>query len=158
MVQPVLFGVPQAELTSDDHYTPKWVFDTMGLTFDVDVASPPGGIPWIPATRYFTKEDDGLSQPWVGKVWMNPPFSGVTPWMRRFIDHRNGVALIPPAKSQWFVELWNAADGMTTTPRFLFAGGKSIYSSVFFAAFGSECVEAIGRLGTVRSVFKGVLA
>jgi hypothetical protein len=68
-----IFSTPQTEMTSDDYYTPPWIFETLGLTFDLDVASPPGGIDWIPARRYFTIADDGLSQPWQGFVWMNPP-------------------------------------------------------------------------------------
>lgn len=67
-LQPPLFGVQQAERTSDDYYTPAWVFERMGVEFDLDVCAPPGGIPWIPAKRYFTQEDDGLSQPWDGLV------------------------------------------------------------------------------------------
>lgn len=63
-VQPALFGAPQTALTSDDYYTPAWVFERLGITFDLDVCAPPGGIPWIPAARYYTMEDDGLAQPW----------------------------------------------------------------------------------------------
>lgn len=149
-----LFGAPQAQATSDDYYTPAWVFERMGLSFDLDVASPPSGIPWIPAARYFTMEDDGLTQPWTGRVWMNPPFSAATSWVRKFIEHRNGVCLVPQAKAQWHVELWDAADAVAVPhSRFTFTGGPAegnIRFAVMFAAFGDECVEAISRLGTVR--------
>lgn len=33
------------------------------------------------AERYFTKADDGLMQPWKGRVWCNPPFSDIGPWV-----------------------------------------------------------------------------
>jgi hypothetical protein len=110
-VQERLFPTLQERTTSDDYYTPRHVFDRLAIDFDLDVASPPGGIPWLPAARYFTMEDDGLSQPWEGRVWMNPPYSQTTPWVRRFIDHRHGIALVPHAKSAWHPLLWDAADG-----------------------------------------------
>jgi hypothetical protein len=152
-MQSVLFGCEQAELTSDDYYTPAWVFERMGLTFDLDVASPPAGIPWIPARRWLSKADDGLNQEWQGRVWMNPPFSEVTPWVNKFIEHCYGVCLLPHAKSKWHTRIWDTADGVTITDRFDFCGGRSngeVRFPVFFAAFGAECVEAIGRLGRVR--------
>ena len=67
MSQERLFAAPQECETSDDYYTPAWVFDAMGLRFDLDPASPPGGVPWIPAARYFTMEDDGLAQEWTAR-------------------------------------------------------------------------------------------
>lgn len=147
-----LFGMEPTAKTSDDFYTPAWVFERMGIDFDLDVAAPPGGISWIPAKRYFTKADDGLAQPWVGRVWMNPPYSAATAWVRKFVNHRNGVCLVPMAKSQWFFDLWCSADGVSTFPRvFDFVGGSISYA-VAFAAFGDECVEAIARLGVVRKV------
>ncbi len=153
MTQIPLFGAPQTERTSNDYYTPAWVFERMGITFDLDVASPPGGCSWIPAERYFTMEDDGLAQEWTGRVWMNPPYSNTTPWARRFIEHANGVALLPHAKSRWHIDMWHAADAVVLPADgfFDFVGG-SIFMATFFAAFGEECVEAIGRLGTVRRV------
>jgi len=149
--QQPLFGVPQTAKTSNDYYTPKWVFDRMGIEFDLDVAAPPGGVSWIPAKRFYTMEDDGLAQTWAGRVWMNPPYSHNTPWARKFIDHANGVCLMPFAKSQWFIDMWSEADGIVVCRDgfFDFVGG-SIFMAVFFAAFGDECVEAIARIGTVR--------
>ena len=74
-LQDALFTVEQEQKTSNDHYTPKWVFDLLGVQFDIDVASPPGGVPWIPCDRYFTQVDDGLTQDWHGLIWCNPPYS-----------------------------------------------------------------------------------
>ena len=149
-----LFGVPQTQTTTDDYYTPSWVFERMAISFDLDVSSPPGGIPWIPAERYFTKEDDGLAQKWAGRVWMNPPYSESTNWVRKFMAHRNGVCLMPWAKSAWTIRLWSEADAVAVPFQwFAFVGGPSggsISSPVFFAAYGEECVDAIGRLGVVR--------
>lgn len=154
-IQPPLFGVQQAERTTDDYYTPAWVFDRMGVTFDLDVCAPPGGIPWVPASRFFTQEDDGLAQPWDGFVWMNPPYSATTPWVDRFIAHGNGVCLVPWAKSAWTCRLWAAADAIAL-PEAWFnfvspVNNGSISTAVLFAAFGQRGIDAIGRLGKVRS-------
>jgi hypothetical protein len=91
-----LFPLPSDSIaiTSDDCYTPRWVFDAMGLEFDLDVAAPPGG-PWhVPAKRYYTAEDDGLAQPWEGLVWCNPPYSNFLPWAQRFARYGDGAAIM----------------------------------------------------------------
>lgn len=158
-LQPKLFGVPQAELTSDDYYTPRWVFDALGLTFDLDVAAPPGGVDWLPARRYFTQADDGLSQEWTGRVWMNPPFSGTSPWAQRFLDHGNGVAIVPCSRSRWFSQIWDEADAICH-PR-LRSGDSmfkfvrdgtltNIYMPVVFMAMGEDCTEALRASGIGR--------
>lgn len=146
-----LFAITQEQLTSDDYYTPPWLFETMALEFDLDVCSPPGGIAWVPAARYYTQTDDGLLQPWAGRVWMNPPYSKPSPWVDRFIEHANGVALLPFAKSAWFDRLWNAADAITApgVHASKFIGGP-IFMPVFLAAFGAPSVDAITRVGTTR--------
>jgi hypothetical protein len=154
MLEPRLFPCGQDTYTSDDYYTPAWVFERMGIDFDLDVCSPPGGIPWIPAARFFTQEDDGLAQPWEGRVWMNPPFSLCAPWVDRFVEHRDGVALVQVSKSRHSARLWDEADSVTFVGGFAFndadGGLGQVYMPCWFAAFGEECVEAISKLGRVR--------
>lgn len=151
------YKVPLAK-TSDDYYTPKWVFDALELQFDIDVASPVGGIPWIPAKKYFTQYDDGLAQDWGGKrVWMNPPYSKPAPWIDKWLYNRNGVALLPMSKSKWFEVLWSQADALLAMPCNLkFSTGEtnnaSISVPVLLAAMGKENVNALkaSGLGLVR--------
>jgi len=147
--------------TSDDYRTPAWVFERMGITFDLDVCAPLGGVPHLPALRYFTQADDGLAQPWEGRVWMNPPFSHAAAWVRRFVEHGNGVCLVQVSKTKHSAELWAAADAITYVGGFAFvepegyerthhAGVGQVYMPCWFAAFGHECVGAISQLGVVR--------
>ena len=152
-----LFGAPQEEATSDDYYTPSWVFEQMAIRFDLDVAAPPGGVPWIPADRYLTKADDGLSKHWKSgsRVWMNPPWSQPRLWVPKFIEHGHGVALLPFAKSRWLNELWEseASVGVLESSLEFVAGHREhgrVMLPVCLWAFGDECVEAISRIGHVR--------
>jgi hypothetical protein len=152
-LQQTLLSVEQTQTTSDDYYTPAWVFEALGLTFDLDVCAPPGGVLWVPASRYFTKADDGLSQPWEGRVWMNPPYSDPTPWVERFVLHRDGICLVPSSNGRWQDLLWKAVDGICLgEPSLQFVGslGAGIPRRTFFAAFGEECVKALHRVGHVR--------
>lgn len=148
--QQQLLSVAQSNLTKDDYYTPKWIFDALGLRFDVDVCAPPDGVPWIPCDKFYTTADDGLSQPWNGRVWMNPPYSKATEWVGRFIEHGHGIALVPHAKSAWHLALWAAADGACMAPNRMYFVGGEVHLPVWFAAFGDECVEALHRIGVVR--------
>jgi len=110
-----LFSLPSDsfKVTSDDCYTPRWVFDAMGLEFDLDVAAPPGG-PWhVPAKRWYTAEDDGLAQPWDGLVWCNPPYSSFSAWADRFAAHdRMALMGICLPEVRWFPVTFAAADAV----------------------------------------------
>lgn len=119
-LQPKLFSTPQQQVTTDDYFTPPWLFERMAAEFDVDVAAPPGGVPWIPTATYLTQADDGLAQDWHGVVWMNPPFSNPLPWIRRFIRHNNGIALVPTSNGKWQDELWNSQLSWVTLPAIKF--------------------------------------
>ena len=35
------------------------------------------------APKFYTKKDNGLLSPWWGRVWCNPPWSGIGPWVEK---------------------------------------------------------------------------
>ena len=53
--------------------TPQDLFDKLNAEFhfDLDVCSLPEN---AKCEKYYTPEDDGLSQPWNGVCWCNPPY------------------------------------------------------------------------------------
>ena len=89
---------------SDEWYTPAYVFDAMESQFDLDVAAPPQGGPHVPCSKWISA--DSLTAEWSGFIWMNPPFGGrnsLSPWLDKFFQHGNGVALVPDRTSApWF--------------------------------------------------------
>jgi len=146
-----LFAVAVQGGESDERYTPQWVFDGLGITFGTDPASPGvGGGDCVPALVKYTKADDGLAQPWTGSVWLNPPFSNGTPWVRRFMDHGDGVFLGPVSNARWFIDLvrlsglvWHVRDFAFTHPTH---AGKRSNMPVFFTALGQTCADALEQL------------
>ena len=143
--------------TTDDHYTPPFIFKALGVEFDMDVSAPINGVPWIPAKRSLSIIDDGLTTDWVGRVWCNPPYSKITPWADKLFDHGNAIALLPVAKSMWFDKLWQLADGILTLPsslRFIKSDGSvaGIMTSTMLFAFGEANLQALidSGLGKVK--------
>ena len=107
---------------SDEWYTPRYIFDALGVEFDLDVAAPRLGPRYVPAPEWLCDTTDGLTAPWRGMVWMNPPFggrNGLVPWLDRFLWHGNGIALTPDRTSApWWQDANRRADAT------LFVNGK----------------------------------
>lgn len=143
-----LFAVPDEliAVTTDDCYTPRWVFDAMGLRFDLDVAAPVGGPLNVVCDRYFTAVDDGLAQPWQGLVWCNPPYSDYAPWAERFALHdRMALMGILLPEVRWFPVVFGAAEAVALIScDFLRPGGKVIRlrQQAFVAFRGVGCAPA----------------
>lgn len=146
---------------TDEWYTPPHVFEALGCFFHVDVASPGQHIvPWIPADNYYTAKDDGLSLDWYGRVWMNPPFGGrnaLTPWLRKFFTHANGIALTPDRTSApWWQEFAPHADLILfVAPKLKFIGpdgkpGSSPAQGTCLMAKGEASVQALKRAAAER--------
>lgn len=78
---------------NDEWLTPPEIIKALG-PFDLDPCAPVNR-PWDMASRHYTVQDNGLTQPWYGRVWLNPPYGRETfTWMERLAEHGNGIALI----------------------------------------------------------------
>lgn len=73
---------------------------------------------------------DGLRLPWVGRVWLNPPFGSVAAkWLARLADHGNGIALIPARTEtkMFYASVWGRASSLLFLrgrPHFHFPNGS----------------------------------
>lgn len=101
--------------TADEWSTPQPFVDALvtryGRPFDLD---PCCRSETAKATYYFTKEQDGLAQPWEGFVWVNPPYSQPRVWVEKAIREvgrqekgRIWVVMLLPAAidTAWFHDL-----------------------------------------------------
>lgn len=86
---------------SDEWYTPKYIFDALNTSFDLDAASPiDRNYCHVPARNFIT--EDSLNKNWVGFTWLNPPFGNMPNkflWAEKFVKHGNGIILMPDRSS-----------------------------------------------------------
>ncbi len=99
-----------ARNSTDEWLTPPDLISALG-SFDLDPCSPGARRPWDTAAKHYGIEDDGLRQPWVGRVWLNPPYSDMRRWLARLADHNHGTALIfaRTETALWFDLVWGRA-------------------------------------------------
>lgn len=142
---------------SDEWYTPAYVFAALDVAFDMDVAHPPYPMETHVPAR-IKLHSDSLSQDWYGFVWMNPPFGGrnsLAPWLKKFFDHGNGIALVPDRTSApWFHDAWARADLVMFTPKIRFirpdgSEGKSPSNGTALMAVGLQGVAGMERAARV---------
>lgn len=138
-------------------FTPPEIFEALGVKFDLDVCAPSGGLPWIPATKFIDESEDGLISEWNGVVWMNPPYSNPTPWINKWLAHKNGFALVPFSSANWFVKLWDSEAVCWAVHRsitFINSEGmrKGIFMPVGLWAIGETNITALkmSGLGVIR--------
>jgi phage N-6-adenine-methyltransferase len=101
--------------------TDAWARRIAGVTgWDLDVAACEES---HLAARFFTKADDGLTQRWRGRVWCNPPFSDIAPWVLRawqLISDCEVIAMLLPGsrtEQLWWQELVESARDGRRVPR-----------------------------------------
>jgi DNA N-6-adenine-methyltransferase (Dam) len=108
-------------------YTPRKYLDAaiaiMGA-IDLDPASSQAAQAHVKAKTYFTIEQDGLLQPWTGRVFLNPPYA--MPFIKQFTTKMvesfvaghmaEGILLTNNATdTEWFHLAMNACTGLCLT-------------------------------------------
>jgi len=150
---------------SDEWYTPPEYIELARAVLggiDIDPASSETAQGWIQAVTWYALHDDGLAQPWAGRLWLNPPYGAqIGQWTQKAITaYQSGTVgaamlLVRPAPgSAWY----QALSGLFAccTPhrriRFIDASGapqaSPVHGNTFF--YMGEDVERF------REVFSGI--
>lgn len=82
---------------SDEHDTPVDFFAPIAEAVDGFDLDPAASETSDLADRNVTKDEDGMSIPWEGDVWLNPPYSEVADWMeyaRNQYEHGNADRIV----------------------------------------------------------------
>lgn len=101
-----------------DYLTPPEIIQRVQAVFGGEIDLDPcgnRGLPMdnVPAAKYYTETEDGLAQPWSGKVFCNPPYGGaVSSWVDKAITesqegHADPIILLLAARTdtRWFYKL-----------------------------------------------------
>jgi hypothetical protein len=94
--------IPQHSSATQEHFTPQGVVDRARRLlggFDLDPASCPEANERVMASRFLTRDDDGLSVPWAGRVFLNPPGGKLKRVGDRWVEVKAG-----PGKSS--MQVW----------------------------------------------------
>jgi|SRR5215831_16644940 len=150
---------------SDEHYTPAVYIEAAREVLggiDLDPASNETANKTVKAARFLTKNDDGLSREWTGRVWLNPPYGRlVGKFIKKLSDEflaanvSASVALVNAhcTDAEWFKVLWEGVLCFTDH-RINFYGddrrGGSTHGSVFvyFGPDDEKFVQCFKRFGT----------
>lgn len=91
---------------SDEWYTPPDLVFALG-EFDLDPCAGPMS---HAIENWRWPEKDGLSAPWHGRVWCNPPYSLNERFLGKLIAHGEGVALVNArTDTHWFQDALSRA-------------------------------------------------
>lgn len=82
---------------TDEWYTPPELITQLGgvNSFDLDPCAPVEPL-YPTAKKMYDRRQNGLSQPWGGRVWLNPPYSRplIEQFVAKMVEHNNGIALL----------------------------------------------------------------
>lgn len=153
--------------TTDVWLTPPDLVKSLG-SFTLDPAAPEFA-PFRHAPLWYNEKHDGLVQPWVGRVFMNPPYGGLTgKFMKKLADHGDGIALIfARVETKWFKDqVWDRADAiMFFDKRVAFVredgtAGSGASAPSCLVAYGENNVRALSGCsygGTIIDLRKGIV-
>ena len=149
-------GHQSAAMKNDEWLTPPEIIEALG-EFDLDPCSPGARRPWDTAKEHYGVSDDGLTKPWNGRVWLNPPYGReAAAWLDRLAEHGNGIALIfaRTETDMFFRHVWERADAILFLRgrlHFHFVTGERAKANSgapsCLVAYGLNNVWALDRLG-----------
>jgi phage N-6-adenine-methyltransferase len=90
--------------------TPQWLFDELAWVYGGFTLDPCATERNAKCARYFTRSENGLIQPWTGKVFLNPPYGReIGLWVRKAFEASLSDALVVcllPARTdtRWWQE------------------------------------------------------
>lgn len=164
-----------ADKESNEYATPRKItrniaetLPTEGDKFDLDAASGAEDEPH--AHDRYTIEDDGLTTPWHGWVWCNPPWSSPandgrmkTAWLRRAVAHVDrenvdGVVMLLPddCTPAWFTKYGSTCDYLTFAGRIQYEGAdrNPAFGSMLMT-WGDVPRETVTALADIGPTFEG---
>lgn len=156
-------------------YTPAPIVEAARRTMggiDLDPASSAKANETVRASCYFTRADDGLSQQWFGRVWMNHPFGAESngPWIAKLVEEYKAKRVsqaccigLSSTSERWFQPLFdfpicflsprtNYLEPDGRVARGVTRGSAVAYLGPNVAGF----IEAFGGLGRVMVPAKAV--
>ncbi len=159
---------------SVEYYTPSMYVEAarevMG-GIDLDPASCPEAQVSIRASQFYIAQDDGLTRPWFGRVWLNPPYStnasgsNQSAWSKKLVGEylagnvKEAILLVKSALGyKWFEELFARWPVCFARERIAFikpdgtTDGPAKHGTAFFY-FGPN----LGKFKTVFSQFGRVI-
>ena len=152
----------QSTCPTDEWYTPAEIINSLG-EFDLDPASSPEAFQLNKSAGIiYTANENGLIQPWFGRIWLNPPYSQplLQEFLKRMAEHNNGIALtFSKIEAKWFhnIVLNRAAAIKLLYDRVQFVrpdGTKGLQprNASMLIAYGEENVEVL-RVNALKGKF-----
>ena len=103
--------------SSDEWSTPPEIVAELEAEFGPFDLDPCCRIETAKAPKFYTKSDNGLVRPWTGHVFVNPPYSQPTLWVRKakqeYEDNGAFIVMLLPAATdtEWFHKyVWKTAE------------------------------------------------
>jgi hypothetical protein len=154
---------------NDEYFTPLEIVESARNVLggiDLDPASSLIANQRIGATRIFTLAEDGLSQPWAGRVWMNHPFGKgsnkrwISKLCAEYASGRVAAAVcisFASTSEQWFRPLLNLPQCFLWRRTNYFLPDSSLKRGVtkgsvvtYFGLSVERFAQEFSKLGTVK--------
>lgn len=161
-------GAPD-EKQSDKYGTPFELYNYLNERFHFNMDPCTSADNPLCTPEFFTTQSDGLVQDWRGPVFMNPPYSKVTPWVRKaWTESLQGQLVVGLVRhdpsTQWWQQYVNGKSLVLAVPyRLIFRDPDSSVHEYRAYNFPSAVVLWLGDLSDYKpgseseNGFQGVL-